>query len=112
MSLGSFLNKLFGGSVGHFIVQLGEEELKIAENSTLGVAIVSAIHAGEAGSTPLEKIGLAISSLVPTIKTYVTDPATLESDLETTARLMIEAALAKIKVTGPLAIFKTIAELI
>lgn len=109
-SLLSKIESLFS-SGEHYLVTLGKKELKVAATSSLGVAIKAAITAGEAGTTTVQKIELGIASLAPVIKTYITDPAALESDIETTARLVLEDVLAQIKTTGPLAIIETLAKM-
>jgi hypothetical protein len=100
-------NLIHGGET--FVVALGKRELKIAAASVLGQAVTAAIKAGEAGTTAAEKMELALTAFLPTLKTYITNPDALESDVETVAKSIIEDVLAQLKTTGPLAIFEALA---
>jgi hypothetical protein len=93
----------------HFVITLGKRELKVAATTPLGQAIKAAITAGEAGTTPVEKMTLALASFLPTLKTILADPSALETDLETAAKIILEDALAQVKTTGPLAIIEALA---
>ena len=93
----------------HYVITLGKRELKVAAGTPIGQAIKSAITAGEAGTSPVDKMEKALASFLPTLKVYVTDPKALESDIETAGRIILEDVLAQVKTTGPLAIIEALA---
>jgi hypothetical protein len=103
-----------GAEIEHFVVTIGGTALKVAKESTFGTAILNAIKAGEAGTNAVQKIGLAIESLAPTIVSLIAPGGVqaAQEDIETTARIAIEDVLAQLKNTGPLGIITEIGKVL
>lgn len=113
-SLLSKIGHLLGigaAAAAKFAIAIGKTEVKVAAASPFGVALLTAIKAGEAGTTNVEKIALGIESLVPFIVKEISDPTALQADIETTARLAIEAVLPQVKdaATAPVLMLQKLA---
>lgn len=115
--MSSLLSKIghFLGLAAHaaekIVVSIGKAEVHVALTSPFGIAILNALKAGEAGTTNAEKYMLAAESLTSYVVAEIANPDQLKPDIDTTVKMVIEAALPQIKdaVTTPITLLEHLA---